>query len=752
MASKPIYLDYNATTPIDRRVAEVMLPYLYEHFGNPSSSHPYGVEARRAVEHARAQVAALLGCRPAEIIFTSGGSESNNTAIKGVAAAYRERGSHIITSAIEHPAVLEPCRWLESQGYHITYLPVDEYGMVDPADVERAITPETILVTIMHANNEVGTVQPIAAIATIAHRHGALMHTDAAQSVGKIPVRVDELGVDLLSVAGHKLYAPKGVGALYIRSGVRLVKFVHGADHEANRRAGTENVLGIVGLGQAAEIAGRDLERNMAHMRTMRDRLWAGLTRELDTPGLLRLNGHPDERLPNTLSVGFRSIEANTLLAEIGEQVAASAGAACHADQVDVSTVLQAMQVPLEYAMGTVRFSVGRMTTAEEIDRAVEVVAAAVRRLQPEGPLVAPVLAEVGEIKLTHYTHGLGCACKLRPQELERVLAKLHLPTDPAVLVGVETSDDAAVYKLDDDLAIVQTVDFFTPIADDPYDFGAISAANSLSDIYAMGARPLFALNIVAFPSNRLPVEVLHRILQGALDKAAEAGVSVIGGHTVDDTEPKYGMAVTGVVHPKRVLTNAAARPGDQIVLTKPIGTGIIATAVKRGLADEATAQEAIALMAALNRDAAEAMVEVGVSACTDVTGFGLLGHLREMTAGAGVDAVVYADRVPVLGAAWTFAGAGVVPGGTRDNLAFVEPHVDWDEAISEVQKLILADAQTSGGLLIAVGRERLDTLLAALAERGVVEAAHIGAFTTPGPGRIAVRQGRVPFAAGEDR
>ena len=752
MASKPIYLDYNATTPIDRRVAEAMLPYLYEHFGNPSSSHPYGVEARRAVEHARAQVAALLGCRPAEIIFTSGGSESNNTAIKGVAAAYRERGSHIITSVIEHPAVLEPCRWLESQGYHITYLPVDEYGMVDPADVERAITPETILVTIMHANNEVGTVQPIAAIATIAHRHGALMHTDAAQSVGKIPVRVDELGVDLLSVAGHKLYAPKGVGVLYIRSGVRLVKFVHGADHEANRRAGTENVLGIVGLGQATEIAGRDLERNMAHMRTMRDRLWAGLTRELDTPGLLRLNGHPDERLPNTLSVGFRSIEANTLLAEIGEQVAASAGAACHADQVDVSTVLQAMQVPLEYAMGTVRFSVGRMTTAEEIDRAVEVVAAAVRRLQPEGPLVAPVLAEVGEIKLTHYTHGLGCACKLRPQELERVLAKLPLPTDPAVLVGVETSDDAAVYKLDDDLAIVQTVDFFTPIADDPYDFGAISAANSLSDIYAMGARPLFALNIVAFPSNRLPVEVLHRILQGALDKAAEAGVSVIGGHTVDDTEPKYGMAVTGVVHPKRVLTNAAARPGDQIVLTKPIGTGIIATAVKRGLADEATAQEAIALMAALNRDAAEAMVEVGVSACTDVTGFGLLGHLREMTAGAGVDAVVYADRVPVLGAAWTFAGAGVVPGGTRDNLAFVEPHVDWDEAISEVQKLILADAQTSGGLLIAVGRERLDTLLAALAERGVVEAAHIGAFTTPGPGRIAVRQGRVPFAAGEDR
>ena len=741
MIDLSIYLDYNATTPIDRRVAEAMVPYLYEHFGNPSSAHPYGVDAKRAVERARAQVAALLGCQPAGIVFTSGGSESNNSAIKGVAAAYRERGNHVITSAVEHPAVLEPCRWLESQGYRVTVLPVDEHGMVDPADVERAITPDTILVTIMHANNEVGTIQPIAEIAAIAHRHGALMHTDAAQSVGKIRVRVDELGVDLLSVAGHKLYAPKGVGALYIRSGVKLTKFVHGADHEANRRAGTENVLEIVGLGQAAEIAGRDLSRNMAHMRAMRDRLWAGLTRELDTPGLLRLNGHPDERLPNTLSVGFRSIEANTLLSEIGEQVAASAGAACHADQVDVSTVLQAMQVPLEYAMGTVRFSVGKMTTAEEIDRAVEVVSGAVRRLQPEGPLVAPVLAEIGEIKLTHYTHGLGCACKLRPQELERVLANLPVPTDPAVLVGVETSDDAAVYKLSDDLAVVETVDFFTPIADDPYDFGAISAANSLSDIYAMGARPLFALNIVGFPSNRLPVEVLHRILQGALDKATEAGVSVIGGHTVDDTEPKYGMAVTGVVHPDRVLTNAAARPGDQIVLTKPIGTGIIATAVKRGLADEATTRQAIALMATLNRDAAEAMAAVGVSACTDVTGFGLLGHLREMTAGAGLDAVIYADRVPMLEAARTFAGAGVVPGGTRDNLVFVEPHVDWGEDVSEVQKLILADAQTSGGLLIAVSQERLEALLAALAERGVAGAAHIGAFTVPGSGRIAVRR-----------
>jgi cysteine desulfurase len=384
----PIYLDYNATTPIAREVAEAMAPYLYEHFGNPSSSHPYGVTTKRAVEAARAQVAALLGCQPAEVIFTSGGTESNNYAIKGIALAHRERGNHIITSAVEHPAVVEVCAWLESQGFRITVLPVDAYGLVDPADLERSITPDTTLVTVMHANNEVGTIQPVAELAAIAHRHGALMHTDAAQSVGKIPVNVDELGVDLLSVAGHKLYAPKGIGALYIRSGVRLAPLLHGAGHEGGRRPGTENVLAIVGLGQACQVAGRDLDRNMAHFQAMRTRLHAGLARELGDEAV-KLNGHLEKRLPNTLSLSFRGVEANTLLSEIGERVAASAGAACHgsaesprsADQVDVSAVLQAIGVPVEWAMGTVRFSVGRGTTAQEIDRAVEIVAEAVRRL-----------------------------------------------------------------------------------------------------------------------------------------------------------------------------------------------------------------------------------------------------------------------------------------------------------------------------------------------------------------------------------
>jgi cysteine desulfurase len=380
---KPIYLDYNATTPIAREVADAMVPYLYEHFGNPSSSHSYGVEARRAVVAARAQVAALLGCQPGEVVFTSGGTESNNYAIKGVALAGRERGNHIITSAVEHPAVVEVCGWLEAEGFRITMLPVDEYGLVNPTDLERAITPDTLLVTVMHANNEVGTVQPIAELAKIAHHHGALMHTDAAQSVGKIAVKVGDLGIDLLSVAGHKVYAPKGIGALYVRTGVELSPLLHGAGHEGGRRPGTENVLEIVGMGKACDIAQRDLEENKAQFRAMRDRLHQGLIRELGVESV-KLNGHPEVRLPNTLSLSFRGVEANTLLSEIGEEVAASAGAACHADELDVSAVLEAMKVPVEWAMGTVRFSVGRETNTEEVDRAGAIVAGAVRRLQSQ--------------------------------------------------------------------------------------------------------------------------------------------------------------------------------------------------------------------------------------------------------------------------------------------------------------------------------------------------------------------------------
>jgi len=376
---KPIYLDYNATTPIDPEVAEAMRPYLYEHFGNPSSSHRYGIQAKKAVEKARQQVADLLSCSPEEVVFTSGGSESNNYAIKGLAFANRAKGNHIITSAIEHPAVTEVCKYLETRGFQATYLPVDELGLVDVEAVEKAITPRTILITLMHANNEVGTIQPISEVAQIARQRGITMHTDAAQSVGKIPTQVDELGVDLLSVAGHKLYAPKGIGALYVRNGIQLEKWIHGAGHERNLRAGTENVLGIVGLGKACEIAKRDLHKNLLHMKKMRDRLYEGLKQQL---GEVTWNGHPEKRLPNTLSVSFKNLEAQTLLSKT-EGVAASAGSACHSGSVEVSAVLTAMKVPPEYALGTLRFSTGKMTTGEEIDQAVKIIVEAVRSLRP---------------------------------------------------------------------------------------------------------------------------------------------------------------------------------------------------------------------------------------------------------------------------------------------------------------------------------------------------------------------------------
>ena len=375
---KPIYLDYNATTPHEPEVIDAMRPFLEEEFGNPSSSHWYGTKPQKAVMEARRRAASLLNCESEEIIFTSGGTESNNHAIKGVAFADRDKGNHIITSHIEHPAILEVCEYLEKTGYEVTYLPVDERGLVRVSDVSDAITSNTILITIMHANNEVGTIQPIAEISELAKKHSIPFHTDAAQSLGKISTDVDTLGVDLLSVAGHKLYAPKGVGALYIRSGLELIRFMHGAGQESGWRAGTENVVEIVALGKACEIARRDLEKNMHHMQAMRDRLYEGIKKECNQ---VRLNGHPEKRLPNTLSISFHNLEANRILDKIGLKVAASAGAACHADTVDVSHVLKAMGTPLDWAKGTLRLTTGRMTTESDIDTAVREISKAVKDL-----------------------------------------------------------------------------------------------------------------------------------------------------------------------------------------------------------------------------------------------------------------------------------------------------------------------------------------------------------------------------------
>lgn len=733
-----IYLDYNATTPISREVKNAMLPYLDEKFGNPSSVHWYGVQTKTAIEKARAQVALCLGCEIDEVYFTSGGSESNNLAIKGYAFANQTKGRHIITSAIEHPAVLQVCHFLEQQGFSVTYLPVDEHGLVPVEELRKALRADTILISIMHANNEVGTIQPLEEISAVAKAHQIVLHTDAAQSMGKLTVRVHELGVDMLSIAGHKFYAPKGIGALYVRRGLQLEKQMHGADHERNMRAGTENVMEIVGLGQACEAVTQTIEELPGKLKHLTDRFWRGLHNSLDS---IQLNGHPTKRLPNTLSVSFYGVEANTILSEL-DSVAASAGAACHAEHIDISHVLQAMQVPREWAMGTIRFSVGRPTTEDEIDAAVERVIATVRRIR--GDQGISVTTHDEKIKLTHFTHGLGCACKLRPQILETVLNTLPQSHDVNVLVAVESADDAAVYRLDDHLALVQTVDFFTPIVDDPYHFGAIAAANSLSDIYAMGAEPMFALNIVGFPANRLPISVLNAILRGALDKAAEAGIPIIGGHTVDDTEPKFGLAVAGKVAPQKIWRNSGALPGDVLILTKPLGLGIISTALKRGMASPAMEVEAVRIMSELNQGAAEAAAGFSIHACTDITGFGLLGHLSEMTRASAVDATIYYDAVPTIETVVGLATAGAVPGGTMDNLDYVAEIVRFDADISPVQKIILADAQTSGGLLFAVAAQQAEELLSALKKKCTTFCAIIGEIDQKGSGVIKVTKSTI--------
>lgn len=372
---KRIYLDHNATTPIDPEVTEEMLPFIKEYFGNPSSSHCFGQQAKKAVEKARERVAALLECEPSEIIFTSGGSESNNHVLKEVAYTYRNKGNYIITCQIEHPAIINPCRFLEKQGYEVTYLPVDKFATVNPEDVLGAIKKTTILISIMHANNEVGTIQAISAIGEIAREHHILFHTDAAQSVGKIPTNTDALNIDLLSVAGHKLYAPKGVGALFIRAGIDLEPLIHGAGHEGGRRAGTENVASVVGLGKACEIAARDLEKNTRHVLNLRNRFHTKIT---NTIGGVHLNGHPIKRLPNTLNLSFEGVDSHALLGRM-QEVAASTGAACHADRKRLSSVLKAMGVKEKLGFGAIRFSLGKSNTEEEIDFVVDLLAKNIR-------------------------------------------------------------------------------------------------------------------------------------------------------------------------------------------------------------------------------------------------------------------------------------------------------------------------------------------------------------------------------------
>lgn len=370
-----IYLDYNATTPVGPEVAQAMQPFLGPEFGNPSCDYPLGLRARDAVVRARARVAALLQCAPEEIVFTSGATEGNNTVLQGVAQQFGK--GHFITAATEHPAVLAPCRFLQSRGFRVTVLPVDGAGLLDPDAVRRALTSDTILISVMHANNETGAIHPIPEIAAIARDAGVLFHTDAAQSIGKIPVDVEELQVDFLTVAGHKVYAPKGVGALYVRGGSAFTPLLHGASQEGGRRAGTENVPYVAALGEACRLAGERLDADRKHLQDLRDLLHERL--RAGCPGLA-LNGPEQARLPNTLNVSFPGLSGCDLMAGAPE-VAASLGAACHAGHEAISPVLAAMGVPPETARGAVRFSVGRPTTREDIEHAVTLLLARVRNL-----------------------------------------------------------------------------------------------------------------------------------------------------------------------------------------------------------------------------------------------------------------------------------------------------------------------------------------------------------------------------------
>ena len=380
-----IYLDHAATTPTHPEVVKAMLPFFSDAFGNPSSIYSYGQEAKGAVEEARTKVAELIGARSEEIVFTSGGTEADNLALKGLAYASEHKGNHIITTSIEHHAVLEACKFLEKRGLEITCLPVDKYGLVDPADVKKAITAKTILISVMHANNEVGTIEPVEEIGEIARKAGAYFHTDAVQTVGHIPVNVDKLKVDLLSISGHKFNGPKGVGALYVRKGTKLVPLVHGGEHEKRRRAGTENVPAIVGLGKAVELAGQEMGREVERLTNLRDKLIRGLVGKIDS---VHLNGHPTRRLPNNVNISIDFVEGESILLNLDlEGICASTGSACSSASLEPSHVLLALGLSPEQAHGSLRFTLGRDNTQADVERVLEVLPGIVAKLRAMSPL-----------------------------------------------------------------------------------------------------------------------------------------------------------------------------------------------------------------------------------------------------------------------------------------------------------------------------------------------------------------------------
>ena len=781
---KVIYLDYNATTNIHEEVRKAMEPYLAIYFGNPSSSHKYGIQTKKGIVKARNQIAKMLNCSSSEIIITSGASESNNYANKGIINYYFHNTQppekiSVISSSIEHPSVMEVYPYLKSiykDKIDIISLPVEKNGIINLETFKNSMQKNTLLVSIMLANNETGCVQPIKEITEIAKKinPNCIVHTDASQALGKIPVDVKDLGVDLLTVAGHKIYGPKGIGALYIKNGIekKLEKIIHGASHENNLRAGTENVLEIVGLGEACGLISRDLNKRMRQFMITRNILYKIISEkvpknnyvlhgpEIDTSiDINKLNDEQlqelvkkEKRLTNTLYISFPGIEANLILDKLSDKIACSAGAACHSEGVHMSHVLQAMKVSPQIAMGTLRISTGILTTEKDAEESAKNIAEVVIQLMPKNNIsennnllkyVKEDQEAIDNCRLTKNTHGMGCGCKISPKLLQEVLSSLPvqkcIPKDKNILVDNSSFDDGSVYNLtpfyipnnskeNKELALVSTLDFFTPICDNPYDFGAISCANALSDIYAMGAKPINALSIVAFPITLLPKIILKEILRGAQDKADEAECPILGGHSIDDNEPKFGLSVNGLVEKNKIWKNNNIKKDNFIILTKKIGTGVIMTSLKKDIVDknEKCVKDAIDTMKSLNKYHCELVIDnnINIDACTDITGFGLLGHLSECLLGEQ-NKNYYAeinynnihfisDKVNEL------TEMGMTPGGAKSNLAYVEGKVDYDKKMTENEKLLINDPQTSGGLLMFMGEEEKNKMVKLCKEKNM--------------------------------
>lgn len=771
-----IYLDYNATTNIHEEVRKVMEPYLNIYFGNPSSSHKYGIQTKKAIFNARQQIAKMLNCSSNEIIITSGASESNNLADKGIINYYFHNNKNpekisVISSTIEHPSVIEIFPYLKSiykNNLELILIPCDSKGIIDLEVFKNKMQKNTKLISIMLANNETGCVQPIKEICEYAKKINpeCIVHTDASQALGKIPVDVKNLGVDLLTVAGHKIYGPKGIGALYIKNGVekKMEKILHGASHENNMRAGTENVLEIVGLGQACELISRDLMKRMRQFLITRNIIYKKISEKIPKENFVLQGPEIDinidiaklsdeqlldlvkkeRRLTNTLYISFPGIEANLILDKLSDKIACSAGAACHSEGVNMSHVLQAMKVNPQVAMGTLRISTGVLTTEKEAEEGGKYIAEVVEQLMPKNKVEDNNLLKyvkedeeaINNCRLTKNTHGMGCGCKISPKLLQEVLSSLptqkSMLNDKNILVDNRSFDDASVYDLtsynkeNQELTLVSTLDFFTPICDNPYDFGSISCSNALSDIYAMGAKPINALSIVAFPVTLMPKIILKEILRGAQDKADEAGCPILGGHSIDDNEPKFGLSVNGLVDKKNIWKNNTVKEDDYIIMTKKLGTGIIMTSLKKDMVnkDEKCVKDAIENMKFLNKYHCELVINnnIKIDACTDITGFGLLGHLSECLSGEdnkNLYAEINYNKITFISEKINeLAEMGMSPGGAKSNLAYVEGKVIYDKNMTENEKLLINDPQTSGGLLMFMKEEEKNKMIKLCSEK----------------------------------